>query len=276
MDKAAVIFESYNMVVEQSYNRMFADHTGEDILKLKEESILPYFESDLALWESTPIHELDGVTPLEYFNHVTVFEDIIELFILGAKLCDKDLPEPLLNKIKSFGEQAVDRILELGRDFQGEHLEVSLMAIRTLGVWKIDRAVDPLLSLLHECKEEDEIVMEATVEALENIGAKSIDRILQAIESAETIQEAHEYLLGALVNLGKASKKDRILKCLKSSFLRMENKAIGAIYLGEYGDGRAVPVLRGYVEKNRRNMDPILLADIKGAILKLGGDVSDL
>jgi len=56
----------------------------------------------------------------------------------------------------------------------------------------------------------------------------------------------------------------------------MSNKVLGAACLAAYGDGRAIPALRGYIEKNRNTIDSVTFFEIKGAIEKLGGNADDL
>ena len=48
----------------------------------------------------------------------------------------------------------------------------------------------------------------------------------------------------------KNTEYDVVYACIKDTFIKMDDKIIGAICIGDLGDGRAIPFLRGYVEKN--------------------------
>ena len=44
----------------------------------------------------------------------------------------------------------------------------------------------------------------------------------------------------------------------------------------EYGDGRAIPMLKGYVNRNKHSIDRDLFYEIMSAVQNLGGDISDI
>ena len=79
-----------------------------------------------------------------------------------------------------------------------------------------------------------------------------------------------------LPGLASVNKSDSVYKLLKNSFLRMENKILGASALSEYGDGRGIPVLRGYIEKNLQSIDRETFYELKKSIEILGGSTEDL
>ena len=56
----------------------------------------------------------------------------------------------------------------------------------------------------------------------------------------------------------------------------MENQIIGTICLGDYGDGRAVAFLRGWVLKHPEVTDKGILSEIYSSIKRLGGQYEDL
>lgn len=280
MKSAEVLFESYNMAVEGSYNKAFENSKGQDPLKLKEGDILPYIDAGVREWENTPLAELDGMTPAAYIEGISDFEQMIELFKQGAAMCDGELPGLFLEKLKSFGSRAEKELLELasGGEASGDEqcFYTALMAVRILGRWKAAGAVDRLLELLYMTDPADEIMMEELIGALVNIGHEGQEPVLRVLENAEDIGAMQEYLLEALVGMAKSSKSDRAYRCLKTAFRKMDNKMLGAIYLGNYGDGRAIPVLRGYVEKNRGNIDRNTYYEIKSAVQRLGGSMDDI
>ena len=56
----------------------------------------------------------------------------------------------------------------------------------------------------------------------------------------------------------------------------MTNKIYAVICLMEYGDGRAIPMLKGYVNRNKHSIDRDLFYEIMSAVQNLGGDISDI
>ena len=56
----------------------------------------------------------------------------------------------------------------------------------------------------------------------------------------------------------------------------MEHKVIAAICLGDYGDGRAVPLLKSYLDRHIREIDRQFFYETISAIKRLGGDISDI
>ncbi|MCX7921063.1 MAG: hypothetical protein N3B21_03435 [Clostridia bacterium] len=281
MRNADILFESYNMVVEESYNKIFESCSKEeDILKIKDESIVEHLKKDIDIWEDVPISDLNGMSPRAFIESIEGYEAVVELFLLGAKLTDRDLPEIFLEKLRSYGDKAIEKLVEFATDnsmiSNEDTVYIPVMAVRILGKWKVENSVGKLIKTLYNCEEDSELIMEEIVDAFVSIGEASIEPILHKVENAGNIGYVEEYLLNALSILGKKYKSDKLFKCLKSAFLGMDNKVLGAVYLGEYGDGKAIPALRGYIEKNIRHIDYETFAEIKATIQKLGGDISDL
>lgn len=283
MKKAEIVYESFNMALQGSYDSFFLNNKSEEFLKdlkYNPDELQQYVQKDLKKWENTPLRDLNGLTPAEYFNGVDDFEKAVEIFKTGAVMCDDGLPDIFLDKFKVFGDKAVDALLELASDKAliesgEEDYLIPLAAVKVLGSWKIGRAAGPLIDvLLHTGN--NELIMESVKDALTAIGPASIEPVLNMLERAEVMGEVHEYLLMALSQAGKSNKTDSIYKCLKNAFLKMENKVLGAICLGDYGDGRAIPALRGYLEKNRGKIDRAAFYEIKSVIQHLGGDAEDL
>ena len=44
----------------------------------------------------------------------------------------------------------------------------------------------------------------------------------------------------------------------------------------DYGDGRAIPMLKGYVNRNKDTISRDLFYEIMSAVQNLGGDISDI
>lgn len=284
LDSAKLVFESYNMVVEGSYDKVFSSNRPEDLLKIKEESVLQYLIEDLKRWAQTPINDLGGVSPFDYFQSINNLKHLMDLFRLGSKLCDKDLPDPLLQRLKDFKHEALDELMKLALDLSllrdEEEMFASLMAIKIMGKWKIEAAVSPLIGLLSSLDSEDEIIIEEVYNTLIAIGDASISGIANRLNEIDRVSLADEYLLGSLVKISINSvdktTHDMIYRCIKNTFNKMDDKVFGAMCLGDFGDGRAIPTLRGYVQKNRDSIDYETYCEIRAAVHRLGGNMDDL
>lgn len=280
MDKANIIFESYNSAVEDSYNKAFDGVKPEDLSKLKETNVDEFLKKDLERWAAAPIAELGGLTPSQYFKNITDFADLVELFRLGSRMCDRNLPQPLVEQLMTYDDRAVDVLLRFASDRElyghADDFYISLMAIRTLGLWKIDKAVNPLLQIIRSLSEDYEIMVEEIADALINIGEIAVEPITYTLKGADEIGYTDEYVLTALVKIGINNKSDKIFKCLKETFKKMDDKILGAMCLGDYGDGRAIPGLKGYVEKHWDTIDKATYLEIIGAVKHLGGSIDDI
>ncbi|GAE89455.1 HEAT repeat domain-containing protein [Acetivibrio straminisolvens] len=287
MKKAELLFESYNMVIEESCNRIFMN--GEDdILKIGEDRLSELVDEDLKKWAKAPLKELDGLCPDEYFKSISDIGQLLELFKLGAKMCDMHLPHSLIEKIATYNGVAEEEMLKLATDRSvqnnDEELVSSLTAISILGEWKAERAVGPLMKLAENLEVginmNDEIVLEKVIDALAQIGGEAVPVIVDRLNSIEDFGILDEYLLTCLTKIeAKALDKDvydTVYRCLKNSFLRMKNKAFGAVCLGDFGDGRAIPALKGYILKNMESIDYETYCDIHSAVIRLGGNMDDI
>ena len=284
MEKAEILFESYNMAVEKSYNQIFMSNKSHELLNIEDETIRQHLAGDLETWANTPNADLDGISPIDYFKTVTELEELVELFKVAAKLCDNDIPDPLTNRLESFNEAAVNELLMMSEDKRllghDDDQIISVMAIRTIGKWKYVSCLEPLIKLLYEINEDNEIVIEEILNTMIQLGSIAANRIMEILNESSCVGNIEEYLLDTLVKIGITIKDrslyDLIFKTIKSTFSKMENKLFGAICLANFGDGRAIPALRGFVEKNKSSIDYETFLEIKSSIHRLGGSMDDI
>jgi len=217
--KAEAVFKNYNKAIRRAYEKALSninDDEGENDFRQAKEYLEECVRNELAKWENTSVDEISGITPLEYFNGINDFDELIDLFKAGAVICDDDLPQALLNKLKSFGDEAVERLMQLAFDNEGHNLEgnnslIALNAIKVLGIWKSDNAVGKMIDMLFTLSEhDDELFKESIRESLVNIGFPSVDPIMGQLEAAQSLNDAHEYLMMALADIGAKNKSDKI------------------------------------------------------------------
>jgi hypothetical protein len=277
------IFDTYNRVVEKCHEDFFRTVDGkhyDDNPEVYIDRLQSKTQECIKNWENTSFDELEGLTPVGLLNRIDDFEQIAGLFEYGARIGDNGLPDIFIEKLKSCGEAAANMLISLAADkslmMSDEDMGIPLAAIELLGKWKSEKTVIALLDILYGLDEDNELFMEAVRDTLADIGSAAVELLVQRLENAQMIGGHEEYLLMALANIGESIKSDRIYRCLKSIFSRMNNKVIGVICLGNYGDGRAVPALRGYLQKNADKVDSITFCELKSAVEKLGGSIDDI
>lgn len=280
MANLELLLQEYNRLVGQTFERVFADVTPENLMKIYEADVDKQLEGVLAAWEQTPTGAAEGNTPAQFFQSIPTLDETLHAFKVAAKICDRGMPPVLGRHLHSFGEPAVQAMLEIsGKSISvttEEDMFEPLAAIRQLGQWRAASAIEPLLDLLYRCSKEEEIFHEEIRNALYRMGNPAVAPILRYLDQAADIGLEEEYLLSALVEIGRQYKHEEIYASLKAGFHKMEAKMLGAIFLGEYGDARAISVLRGYAEKNVRNLDQETFYEIKGAVERLGGTMDDI
>lgn len=284
MEKSEILFESYNMALEESFNEIFMSNKSHELLNVEDEKVRKHLEKDLEKWANTPNPSIGGITPKDYFDSITDLDKLMELFKMAAELCDDDIPKPLLDKLYTFGDDAVNRLLDLASDdkllYDDEEQIIPIMAIKTIGKWKTVNALEPLIKLIYEISEDNEIIIEEILGTMIQMGQSAASRIMEILNESNSIGNLEEYLLDTLVKIGVTVKErnfyDMIYRTIKGTFNKMENKLFGAICLGNFGDGRAIPVLRGYVEKNINSIDYETFLEIKSSIHRLGGNIDDI
>lgn len=277
-----IFFESYSMAVESAYEAYLKIVGGEFPRENAgtQNEISKYLEYEYEKWLNTAIEKLAQKTPVEYLNSINGLDNLMEMFNQGAVICDDGLPEIYLQKLKNYGEEAVDALIKLavhsGISHNDDSLLSPVMAVKVLGKWKAQRAAVPLIKSLDSDGEIFDLMFETVKDALVDIGSPALEGIADALESGKYTQTVAEYLLMAFAEIGKNNRSDKVYTQLKKAFLKMPEKLIAANCLGVYGDGRAIPVLRGYIDKNSQSLDRETFYEILSAIKKLGGNTEDI
>jgi hypothetical protein len=247
---------------------------------MREEEINIYIQKSFEQWADSPLLCFGGLTPRQIIGNISILNEAIEYFKIGSIICEKDLPEILLSKMKSFGEEAENELIRFASDTKlindDEKVYISVIAIRTIGQWKLEKAAPTLIQTMDYCSVVNEIVIEEAADALISIGSGIVNLLIDRLETHKEINYIDEYLLTTLVKICKVNKSDRVLNCLKGTFNKMEDKLLGAMCLGDYGDWRAIPALRGFLNKHGTGVSKETYLEIKAAIKRLGGDISDI
>ena len=240
--------------------------------------IAPCLDSAYDKWLSEKLPEI-AETPAEYLDGIS-FDEMKEMFSCGVSICDDDLPAIFVNKLSSFGDEAVDFLIDIVNNktevLNEDGAILAAMAARVLGRFKAVKAVLPLISALESSAGTTELIAEAVRDALIEIGPAAVEYILPGLNSGKYSDGACEYILMSLAAIGKCGRSEEIYLAIKKAFNELSDKALTASCLAEYGDGRAIPALRGYLLKNGATIDTMAFYDIVAAVRQLGGRIDDL
>jgi len=225
-------------------------------------------------WANSPIEELNGATPSGLINGMADFKDVLDLFLYMVENADDEVPVIIIEKLKSFRDEAVSTLAGLA----GSCLEnrgndiVFIAAVSALGSFKLRGAVQSLINLAYKVNDKGS-ELDHIEEALKNAGTCAIDPVLEALEGKE-MGTVEKMLLYVLASVGSKCKDDRIYQKLRLAFRTMDDKMPAVICLSVYGDGRAIPMLRGYLERTGR-IEKNLFYEIIGTIKNLGGSTEE-
>lgn len=276
-----IFFNSFNQAVRAAYEACIESAQegpsigGEDAGDAGLESCIRHgYEK----WLSEQLPGM-GKTPAEYMVE-TGFDELAGMFCRGAVICDDELPEIYLEKLLSHGDKAVDFLIGTaagGANAADEDtLTAAVMAARILGRQKAEKAVLPLIDVLDASCGVSELMQETAREALANIGQVAVTLIIQEMGSGKRADETCEHLAMSLAEIGRSCPSDEIYSVLKNAFNTLPDKSATADCLARYGDGRAIPALRGYLLKNGENISRETFYDIVSAVRQLGGRIDDL
>ncbi len=226
-------------------------------------------------WSGTPLEELQGSTPAQVIEDMHDLDQVFEVYTHMACYADEELPILLIFKMQQFGAEAVTRLYRLAlenRDGQPPADYLFSAAVSSLGVMKLEECVGCLIELADQVAKAPQL--EQIEDALKRHRERVVEPLLQRLQEPKW-DKAEEMLLYALAYGAAEAKDDRVYRLLRSAFRTLEDKTTPILCFSVFGDGRAVPMLRSYLEKNGHNIPDRLFHEIIGAIRNLGGETED-
>ncbi len=283
LNTAHALFEDYNRVISENHENIIAKLLSNLSPNEIEDNYEDIYNQAIVMatsWDNTANDVLDGLTPTRFFSEINDFEVCLSMYKLGVQAIDDVFPASFMELLYRFK----DNLIPVFMEYTSESVRLddkstlceAVASLKLLGEWQVTSAIHPIISALLQHKAMDEFYYESLWEALYLIGLPSVKKIIEALNSSDIIYLGHEYLLIALTELGKSFPSDSIYSCIKNTFLKMENKIYGAICLGQYGNPRAIPFLRGYYLKNSEALSDEVKQEIKSSIQRLGGQTGDL
>lgn len=226
-------------------------------------------------WSGTPLDELQGKTPAEIIEGMADLDEVFEVFRHMACFADEELPILLIYKMQQFGQEAVTRLYRLTLDSRDGATPAEYLfsaAVSSLGIIKLDECVERLIELAYQVNKDPQL--EQIEEALKRQGGRVIEPLIARLTDAG-LGKVEQMLLYVLAYTGSEAKDERIYRMLRNAFRTLEDKMPAVVCLSVYGDGRAVPMLRSFLERYADDIPDRTFHEIIGTIRNLGGETED-
>lgn len=254
-------------------------------------------ESQMALMEDQEDDLLEGMSMREYFLGLSV-DELLEIQKYCAVNLDGKEPKSLTEALVDKAE-ADDMVYEKLRNYAAETIGDAAWIEEELKdedkIFELEfTKVKACLELLIELRdgsliaaildrflsypETRDFVADSIAGYVEAFPEVSVPFIIDKLDSnSDTgLTGPFEDLVIILSRIGKNQPSEDIYMALKHAFRYMTNKIYAVICLMEYGDGRAIPMLKGYVNRNKDTIERDLFYEIMSAVQNLGGDISDI
>ncbi|HOQ38484.1 MAG TPA: hypothetical protein PK033_09885 [Acetivibrio sp.] len=238
--------------------------------------------SALNEWENISFPQLDGMTPKQFFDSLNSIDEIIEMVSLIDSKCGGLLPTGLCIRIMGLDKSLQDDLLAVLSSIN-EKKNKSLSpeqaaAVHVAGILLLPQYIDILVGIIshldiNACNQSTFIML---MDIIRNIGEPALDTLVKMIEDADVNDNKYRYLLITTAKIASNKKSEQVFNLLKDCFRKSESKLAEATALSVYGDGRAIPAIRGYVEKNINKLSLWEYSQFRESILILGGSMGDL
>ena len=262
--------DSIYLSLLESYNRAIQKKCEESLGSVRNFSDFENLINEARSgWENTKV---DGKFPGQYFDLLESEDDFRELFERASVVCDEFIPESLVGKLLGSGYISIAE----EHAFGDSPVDMKNAAIKILGISQKAKYSERLIELLYVEGEYEELIKETARQALIDIGEASVPFLQGKLAGKDILSDDDFHLVIALIGIDPGHKSDEVFKTLKDSFRKTSDKALAARCLADYGDGRAVPMLRSYLEKNLHKLDESTVFEIQGAVLSLGGSTDGI
>lgn len=241
--------------------------------------------------EYEPDEKLGGRSLREVFDAMPL-EEKEEVLEYSAVTLDRGVPKSLIASIANDDRDAV-------RDYCSSVIGNSAWTDEELDdenklfeieYQKVKACLDVLIEMQEFCfvkavidrfmsyPQTKEFVAESIKDYVVGGAEVSVPILMNIIEEGldSGLEGPAEDLVIMLAEIGMANPSEEIYQTLRHAFRAMTNKIYAVICLAEYGDDRAVPLMKNYINRHQDSIDRDLFYEMMSAIQKLGGDISDI
>lgn len=242
-------------------------------------------------WNYIRYDSLGNKTPDDLIKEISTPEEAALVTRSAFEKCDDDIPALLKKKLNSFGDDAFENLQDhiLGISWESPEsseeepsnmLIVSAGVLKLMGEKKYSKGIEKILDKYCNTSLPAEYISDAVKEYLAKLEEDSIKpltkRLIFICNTKASFDSSSENLLVSLTLASENARSDEVFKCLKNCFNKMDKKIIGAICIGDYGDSRGISFLKGYIEKEGKDIKKPIFYESLSAIKRLGGDISDI
>jgi len=241
--------------------------------------------------ESEPDEKLGGKSLREYFDGLTL-EEKEEALEYSAVTLDCGVPESLIASLAAEDRESVreycstvignsawteDELDDQDKLFEIEYQKVKA-CLDVLIAMKEFCYVQAVLDRFMSYHQTKEFVAESIKDYVVGAAEVSVPILMNIIEEnlEDGLEGPSEDIVIMLAEIGMAQPSEEIYQTLRHAFRAMKNKIYAVICLAEYGDDRAVPLMKNYINRHQDSIDRDLFYEMMSAIQKLGGDISDI
>jgi len=241
--------------------------------------------------ESEPDEKLGGKSLREYFDGLTL-EEKEEALEYSAVTLDCGVPESLIASLAAEDRESVreycstvignsawteDELDDQDKLFEIEYQKVKA-CLDVLIAMKEFCFVQAVLDRFMSYHQTKEFVAESIKDYVVSAAEVSVPILMNIIEEnlEDGLEGPSEDIVIMLAEIGMAQPSEEIYQTLRHAFRAMKNKIYAVICLAEYGDDRAVPLMKNYINRHQDSIDRDLFYEMMSAIQKLGGDISDI
>ena len=249
-------------------------------------------EEQSLLMEAEPQESLGGMSMNEYFATLS-FEELTEILEFCATELDRGVPASVVNALVSIDDAAMvegyartmvresawreeemddeDKLFEM--EFQKVKASLKILSGR-----RDATLLDDVLDRFMSYERTHSFVADSIAEYIESFPDEAPAKLIERLKEHQDdgMEGPCEDLVVMLTNIGKEKKTEEIYDALRMSFRSMTNKIYAVICFADYGDDRAVPMLKNYINRHQTDISRELFYEMMSAIQNLGGNIEDI
>ena len=249
-------------------------------------------EEQSLLMEAEPQESLGGMSMNDYFAQLS-FEELTEILEFCAVELDRGVPASVVNALVKIDDAAMvegyartvvresawrdEEMDDEDKLFEMEFQKVKA-SLRILAGRHDSTLIDDVLDRFMSYERTHSFVADSIAEYIESFPDEAPSKLIERLEEHKDdgMEGPCEDLVVMLTNIGKEKKSEEIYNALRLAFRSMTNKIYAVICLADYGDDRAVPMLKNYINRHQTDITRELFYEMMSAIQNLGGDIEDI
>jgi hypothetical protein len=249
-------------------------------------------EEQSILMEAEPQESLGGMSMNEYFATLS-FEELTEILEFCATELDRGVPASVVNALVSIDDAAMvegyartmvresawreEEMDDENKLFEMEFQKVKA-SLKILSGRRDATLLDDVLDRFMSYERTHSFVADSIAEYIESFPDEAPAKLIERLKEHQDdgMEGPCEDLVVMLTNIGKEKKTEEIYDALRMSFRSMTNKIYAVICFADYGDDRAVPMLKNYINRHQTDISRELFYEMMSAIQNLGGNIEDI